>query len=153
MPIVDLESFASIKELLQNSNGGEIDVDPAPYFQRYALNTSLTLNYGFRIEGNIDNQMLREITAVERGVSNFRSTSNNWEDYIPLLRLVPGKKASPVEFKERRAGYMKKLLDMLKERIGKGEDKPCITGNILKDPEAKLNAGIVSDYLLFPRSC
>jgi phenylacetate 2-hydroxylase len=30
---------------------------------------------------------------------------------------------------------------MLKERITKGTDKPCITGNILKDPEAKLNEG------------
>jgi phenylacetate 2-hydroxylase len=141
MPIVDLESFVSIKELLQNSRGGTVDIDPAPYFQRYALNTSLTLNYGFRIEGNINDELLREITAVERGVSNFRSTSNNWEDYIPLMRLIPGRRTSPIEFKERRGKYMKLLLDMLKERIDKGTDKPCITGNILKDPEAKLNAG------------
>ena len=30
---------------------------------------------------------------------------------------------------------------MLKERIADGTDKPCITGNVLKDPEAKLNDG------------
>lgn len=30
---------------------------------------------------------------------------------------------------------------MLKERINNGTDKPCITGNVLKDPEAKLNDG------------
>ena len=30
---------------------------------------------------------------------------------------------------------------MLKERIANGTDKPCITGNVLKDPEAKLNEG------------
>ena len=34
-----------------------------------------------------------------------------------------------------------KLLSMLKERIADGTDKPCITGNVLKDPEAKLNDG------------
>lgn len=37
---------------------------------------------------------------------------------------------------------MTKLLGMLKERIANGTDKPCITGNILKDPEAKLNDGM-----------
>ena len=31
------------------------------------------------------------------------------------------------------------LLNMLKERIDNGTDKPCITGNVLKDPEAKLS--------------
>ena len=39
----------------------------------------------------------------------------------------------------RRTKYMNTLLNMLKDKIAKGEDKPCITGNILKDPEAKLN--------------
>ena len=141
MPIVDLESNVSIKELLQDSKYGTQDVNPIGYFQRYALNTSLTLNYGYRIEGNISAHMLLEICDVERGISNFRSTSNNWEDYVPLLRWLPGKKAGPMEFKERRTKYMKELLDMLKDKIEKGEDKPCITGNILKDPEAKLNAG------------
>ena len=139
MPIIDLESFVSIKELLQNSKYGEVDIDPAHYFQRYALNTSLTLNYGFRIEGNIDDKLLREIVHVERGVSNFRSTSNNWADYVPILRWVPGSSKNPIEFKERRAKYMKHLLDILKERIANGTDKPCITGTILKDPETKLN--------------
>lgn len=139
MPIVDLESYVSIKELLENSKSGEVDIDPAHYFQRYALNTSLTLNYGFRIEGNIDATLLREIVDVERGVSNFRSTSNNWADYVPALRLLPGSNKSPIEFKERRTKYMSHLLNMLKERIAAGTDKPCITGNILKDPEAKLN--------------
>jgi phenylacetate 2-hydroxylase len=149
MPIVDLESNVSIKELLEDSEYGTKDVDPRAYFQRYALNTSLTLNYGYRIAGNVEDEMLKEITAVERGVSNFRSTSNNWEDYVPLLRWLPGKKAGPLEFKERRTKYMNKLLGMLKERIERGEDKPCITGNILKDPEAKLNDGTSSP---FPRT-
>ncbi|KAL2193389.1 hypothetical protein P885DRAFT_72198 [Corynascus similis CBS 632.67] len=77
MPILDLESTASIKELLADSRNGTKDIDPTPYFARFALNTSLTLNYGFRISGDVNSELLREITVVEREISNFRSTSNN----------------------------------------------------------------------------
>jgi phenylacetate 2-hydroxylase len=147
MPIIDLESTASIKELVQDADNlvtekqaGE--VDPNAYFARFALNTSLTLNYGFRISGNVSAPLLKEITHVEREVSNLRSTSNNWQDYVPLMRLWPGgKNAQAGEYRERRDVYMGKLLDMLKEKIASGTDTPCITGNILKDPEAKLNDG------------
>lgn len=141
MPIIDLESYVSIKELLEDSRDGQRDVDPNPYFTRYALNTSLTLNYGIRIDGNIEDELLREITLVERMVSNFRSTSNNWQDYVPLLRLWPRQNASANEYRHRRDVYMNKLLDILKEKISNGTDKPCITGNILKDPETKLTEG------------
>lgn len=141
MPILDLESNVSIKELLTDSVNGENDIDPNPYFQRFALNTSLTLNYGIRIDGNIDNELLKEIVHVERMVSNFRSTSNNWQDYVPLLRLWPSRSSEAGTYRQRRDRYLDHLLGMLKEKITKGEDKPCITGNVLKDPEAKLNEG------------
>lgn len=142
MPIIDLESNASIKELLEDSKNGQIDIDPIPYFQRYALNTSLTLNYGFRIDGKVDNELLREIVHVERMVSNLRSTSNNWQDYIPLLRLWPGRDSQAGQYRVRRDRYLSLLLDQLKDRIARGEDRPCITGNVLKDPEAKLSEGV-----------
>ncbi|OJJ45283.1 hypothetical protein ASPZODRAFT_17501 [Penicilliopsis zonata CBS 506.65] len=148
MPIIDLESTASIRELLQDSQSGTVEVNPTAYFQRFALNTSLTLNYGVRIEGNVDDEMLREIVAVERGVSNFRSTSNNWQDYVPLLRLWPSKNREAEEFRLRRDAYLTTLLDMLKANIKAGTDKPCITGNILKDPEAKLNDAEVKSICL-----
>jgi phenylacetate 2-hydroxylase len=141
MPIIDLEANASIKELLEDSRNGTRDIDPIAYFQRFALNTSLTLNYGSRIDGKIDNKLLQEICDVERAISNFRSTSNNWQDYIPLMRLLPVGKASDKagEYRERRDKYLTFLLNKLKKQIEDGSDKPCITGNILKDPEAKLN--------------
>lgn len=142
MPIIDLESNVSIKELLTDSKDGAVDIDPNVYFQRFALNTSLTLNYGIRIDGGIDNDLLKEICHVERIVSNFRSTSNNWQDYIPLLRLWPSRNSEAKEFRERRDRYLTLLLDMLRDRMAKGTDKPCITGNILKDPEAKLSEGM-----------
>lgn len=141
MPIVDLESTTSIRELFKDSKNGAVDVNPTGYFQRFALNTSLTLNYGFRIEGNVNDELLREIVAVERGVSNFRSTSNNWQDYVPLLRIFAKTNNEAQDFRARRDSYMTYLLEILKDRMAKGTDKPCITGNILKDPEAKLNDG------------
>lgn len=110
--------------MLQDSKRGEIDIDPNAYFQRFALNTSLTLNYGYRIAGNIQDELLHEITHVEREISNFRSTSNNWQDYVPLLRLWPSQSSSAREYRARRDVYMTKLLDGLKERIAKGTDQP-----------------------------
>jgi phenylacetate 2-hydroxylase len=147
MPILDLESTASIKELLEDSQGGTNDIDPTPYFARFALNTSLTLNYGFRISGDVNSELLKEITVVEREISNFRSTSNNWQDYVPLLRLFAKQNASAEEFRVRRDKYLTDMLDDLKRRIANGTDKPCITGNVLKDPEAKLNEGMSADSL------
>ena len=100
------------------------------------------MNYGTRMS-SIDNSMLKEIIAVEAGISRFRSTSNNWQDYLPILRYIPfsDKTASAEEFRVRRDGYMDKLLSQLKAEIKEGTDISCITGNILKDPEAKLNEG------------
>lgn len=139
MPIIDLEATTSIQEIFSDSQGGKADINPIPYFQRFALNTSLALNYGIRINGSIQDTMLQEIVAVERGISNFRSTSNNWQDYIPLLRIFPKKNNEAEGFRVRRDKYLTHLLNLLKEKIAQGTDKPCITGNILKDPDAKLS--------------
>ena len=150
MPIIDLESNVSIKDLLRDSKYGQVDIDPNPYFQRFALNTLLTLNYGIRIDGDKDDELLREIVHVEREISNLRSTSNNWQDYIPLLRLWPSRNSAAAKYRVRRDIYLTKLLNMLKEQIAKGTDKPCITGNVLKDPEAKLNEGESMPTAYFP---
>lgn len=60
MPIIDLESCLAVKDLVNDSEGGTVDLDPRKYFHRFALNTSLTLNYGIRIDGSIDQELLRE---------------------------------------------------------------------------------------------
>ncbi|KAK6582458.1 hypothetical protein PZA11_004866 [Diplocarpon coronariae] len=148
MPIIDLESCASIKEILEDSQNGKRDIDPIAYFQRFALNTSLTLNYGTRINGDVNNGLLKEICDVERAISNFRSTSNNWQDYIPLLRLLPSHSNEAADWRDRRDKYLTFLLNRLKKDIEKGTDKPCITGNILKDPEVKLNESEIKSICL-----
>ncbi|KAG6303000.1 hypothetical protein E4U45_002488 [Claviceps purpurea] len=148
MPILDLESTATIKDLLEDCKGGKQPLDPKAYAQRYALNTSMTLNYGFRISESIDDELLNEVTHVERVISNFRSTSNNWQDYVPLLRLLKKKNSAAEAYRVRRDKYLSHMLDRLKSNMEKGTDKPCITGNILKDPEAKLNATEIKSICL-----
>lgn len=98
------------------------------------------MNYGFHLDSKdpTERDLLEEIFHVERIVSNLRSTSNNWQDYIPLLRILPGKNTEAVEYRERRDKYLSTLLDRLQENIAMGTDRPCITGNVLKDPEAEL---------------
>ena len=87
--------------------------------------------------------MLKEIITVESGISRFRSTSNNWQDYLPILRYIPfsDKTSSAEQLRVRRDAYMDKLLNQLRQEIKEGTDISCITGNILKDPEARLNEG------------
>lgn len=149
MPILDLESAVSIRELRHDCSDGRREIDPSPYLARFALNTSLTLNYGFRIDGTVDSELLREITHVERAISNFRSTSNNWQDYVPLLRLAGRQNASADRYRLRRDRYLTLLLDGLQQRIASRTDKPCITGNILKDPEAaRLNEAEIRSICL-----
>ncbi|KAG5930440.1 hypothetical protein E4U42_001363 [Claviceps africana] len=148
MPIIDLESTESIKDLLEDCKGGTKSLDPNAYMQRLSLNTSLTLTYGFRIDGSIESELLKEVAHVEREISNLRSTSNNWQDYVPLLRLWGRQNSTAKEYRARRDKYLSYMLDRLKSDIEKGTDRPCITGNILKDPEAKLNAAEIQSICL-----
>lgn len=144
MPFVDLESYVSIKELAQRlgSNNEQVDIDPYPLFQQLALNLSLTLGYGFRFNGPADNELLREIIAVERGISTLRSTSNNWQDFVPLLRIFPNTSTNKAsELRRRRDVYLEYLLQTLKDKIASGLRVSCITGNILQDTDCKLTHG------------
>jgi 3-hydroxyphenylacetate 6-hydroxylase len=86
-----------------------------------------------------------EMVHVESEISRLRDTSQNYENYIPLLRpfkaisaklgLLDGNYMS--EIGRRRVGYHKVLLENLRAEVAMGTDKPCIQGNVLKDPESK----------------
>lgn len=143
MPLIDLESLVSIRELVNQVRGKKDQVDLNPYalFQRLALNLSLTLGYGFRIDGDSGDELLTEIVNVERGISTLRSTSNNWQDFVPMLRILAKGNDIAADLRVRRDKYLEFLLKRLKDHIAQGTDKPCITGNIMKDPEYKLDHG------------
>ncbi|CAF3802371.1 unnamed protein product [Adineta steineri] len=147
MPIIDVESYSAIKDIFQECKDGQMDINIIPHLQRFALNTSLMLNYGTRFTSS-DDELLKEICNVEAAISRFRSTSNNWQDYVPLLRLFPAKSNEANKFRLRRDRYLNILLNGLKQDIANETDKPCITGNILKDPSAQLNEAEIKSICL-----
>jgi phenylacetate 2-hydroxylase len=145
----DLESYCIVRDLARDSGNGTKEISVRPYIQRYALNTTLTLCYGIRMD-NVYDSMLREILEVGSAISLLRSASENYQDYIPILRYFPNneKNRRSKELRDRRDKYLNALLDQVREMIKKGTDKPCISAAILKDEEAKLTGVEVSSICL-----
>ncbi|KAM0689372.1 hypothetical protein Q7P36_011450 [Cladosporium allicinum] len=139
LPLIDLEITRAFEELLGNVGTNGSELDPNGYFQRLSLNISLTLAFGFRIEGSIKDELLWEVVAVERELGNIRGVAHCWQDYVPLLRLFPSYKKNAIEYRARRDRYILKFYAQLQQRIMAGTDNPCIAGNVIKDPEAGLN--------------
>lgn len=148
-PMLDLESYCIVRDLARDSKNGSIEINVRPYIQRYALNTTLTLCYGIRMDSVYDS-MLREILEVGSAISLLRSASENYQDYIPILRYFPNneKNRRSKELRDRRDKYLNALLDQVREMIKKGTDKPCISAAILKDQETKLTGVEVSSICL-----
>ena len=59
-PMFDLETYCIIRDLTRDNKGGDAYLEIRPYLQRYALNTTLTLCYGIRMDSVWDD-MLREV--------------------------------------------------------------------------------------------
>lgn len=148
-PMLDLESYCILRDLFRDSQNGAVEIDVRPYIQRYALNTTLTLCYGIRMDAVYDT-LLREILTVGSAISLLRSASENYQDYVPFLRYFPNneKNARSRELRERRDKYLDHLLDKVRDMIKRGTDKPCISAAILKDEETKLNGVEVSSICL-----
>ncbi|OCL15027.1 cytochrome P450 [Glonium stellatum] len=148
-PMLDLESYCIVRDLHRDSQSGAVEISIRPYIQRYALNTTLTLCYGIRMDEVYDS-LLREILQVGSAISLLRSASENYQDYIPALRYVPNNKktARSKELRARRDAYLDLLLNKVRGMIQKGTDKPCISAAILKDQETKLTGVEVSSICL-----
>ncbi|KAI1387867.1 cytochrome P450 [Hypoxylon trugodes] len=148
-PMFDLESYCIVRDLHRDSRDGELEISVRPYIQRYALNTTLTLCYGIRMDAVYD-ELLREILYVGSSISLLRSASENLQDYVPILRYLPNneKNARSKELRERRDAYLNLLLDKVRAMIKQGTDKPCISAAILKDEETKLTGVEVSSICL-----
>ena len=138
IPQLDKESRTFLSEALRYGNNGKTGVNPMPLFLRMNMSIGLTLHWGTRMESQTD--LFREIVYVEDSISNFRSTTGNLQDYIPLLRLNPWSTQSSLatDMKVRRDNYMRTLDSDLDSRIQQGTNKPCIRGNLLVDKEARL---------------
>lgn len=151
VPIIDMETLSLVEDIYNASKQGTVAINPFAYLQRLALNVSLVVNYGTRLD-SVGDGLLKEIVEVETAVANFRSVSGTPSDYVPLLRYLPSFGSKNADYatqvRKRRDVYMSRLLDDLKSRMKEGTDIPCITGNILRDPEAKLNDLEVSSVCL-----
>ncbi|RMZ83371.1 hypothetical protein DV737_g1646, partial [Chaetothyriales sp. CBS 132003] len=145
----DLESFCIIRDLFGDSKNGALEVSVRPYIQRYALNTTLTLCYGIRMD-NVYDDLLREILHVGSAISLLRSASENFQDYVPLMRYFPNneKNRRSKELRDRRDRYLNFLLNKVRDMIKCGTDKPCISAAILKDMETRLSGVEVSSICL-----
>lgn len=148
-PILNMEAREFLKDLYEECCRGSVDLDFRPAVRRFALNLSLTLNYGTRasnVKSLEDDPLFSEIIYVESEISKLRDTGKNYTNYIPLLRYwepiasVLGLQSTPKnhagDIGRRRLEYNDVLLSRLKDEIGLGKDKPCIQGAVLKDPEA-----------------
>lgn len=145
----DLESYCIVRDFHAYSRNGADLISVRPFIQRYALNTTLTLCYGLRMDSAYDT-LLREILEVGSAISLLRSASENYQDYIPALRYLPNneKNARSKELRARRDKYLDFLLDKVRDMIKRGTDKPCISSAILKDEETKLTGVEVSSICL-----
>lgn len=140
LPYLDIESRDFVKELLIYGKAGMQPIDPLPMIQRLALSLAMTINWGVRVPSHKD-KMLREIVEVEEELNRVRSTTGNYQDYIPLLRLFPLNKTSAKarEMRSRRDKYLYTLNQELAEKVAKGTNKPCIQASVLKYKEEELN--------------
>lgn len=89
--------------------------------------------------------ILKEIIYIEEEISRLRETSGNYANYIPILRPLDSIAAflglrdgsHLANIGKRRHAYHAKLQSNLRDEISRGVDRPCIQGNVLKDPESK----------------
>lgn len=137
-PHLDLETQEFIKEILKDGDAGVNPINPAPLVQRLSLSLAFTINRGTRINSHNDD-LFSEIAHVENEISRFRSTTDNLQDYIPLLRLIPFGKQKAAEYRKRRDRYLAKLNGDLYQRIKDGTHNLCIQANVAMNEEAKLN--------------
>ncbi|RMJ10345.1 hypothetical protein CDV36_010037 [Fusarium kuroshium] len=148
-PILNLESREFLRDLYNESKDGSVEIDFRQAVTRFSLNLSLTLNYGTRVsnvKSLYDDPLLAEILYVESEISKFRDTSKNYANYIPLLRywepiasflgLTSAPKSHAADIGRRRLEYNDVLLKKLKDEVERGEDKPCIQGAVLREPDS-----------------
>ena len=139
LPHVDMETSRFLAEALQYGHEGKTAIEPMPLFLRMNLSIGLTLNWGTQMKSQTD--LFREIVFIEDQISNFRSTTGNLQDYVPLLRWIPFRteSAKAKQVRARRDDYMLRLDHDLQHRMDQGKSDPCIRANVLMDEEAKLS--------------
>ena len=149
LDMFDLETFSFIADTFADSVGGAQEISVRPYIQRLALNTTLTLCYGIRTD-HVDDDLLREVLEVGSAISLLRSASENYQDYVSVLRYLPrnAKVNRSNDLRRRRDRYLDDLLRKTRENIDKGTDKPCVAARAISGKDTQLSGAEVSSICL-----
>lgn len=83
--LINLESYSSLRDFY-GFHGKYIC--PYKYTPRLALNFAEMLYYATKFD-NIETPLLEEILEMVKLISLFRSTNNNLQVFVPLIRLLP----------------------------------------------------------------
>ncbi|KAK6585958.1 hypothetical protein PZA11_001015 [Diplocarpon coronariae] len=135
----DLESYCIVRDMARDSDHGSAAISIV-YLQRSALNTTLTLCYGIRMD-SVYEGMLREILHRKRELSGLHPDPE-------VLAQQREDQAQQGATRPERQVPVDALLDQVREMIRKGTDKPGISAAILKDGEPKLTGVEVSSICL-----
>ncbi|KAH8802434.1 phenylacetate 2-hydroxylase [Xylogone sp. PMI_703] len=135
-PMLDLETFVLVHDLFLASKHIYQDVDPRIFFQRQAVNITLMICYGTRFT-SINNPSLHGILDIAGRVSTFRSTNNNPQDFVPILRYLPGcsRNKTAVETRNRRDKLLDSLLNSIQTALDKNIAGQNISEGLLRDTE------------------
>lgn len=134
---------------LERLHQSKDEVDLAPLIQQFALNTTLTMCYGVRMDEELKG-IASEILDVGHSISRLRGTSENLQDYIPMMRYLPKTNKSTLSksLAARRDKYLESLLSISNERFQRGELPECIYSAVLQDKETKLTEQEISTVCL-----
>ena len=137
IPLIDELSRDLISDLAKKGESGTKAFDPKPFIQNAILDLTMTVNYGARLPK--EPGLFDELIDVEDNVSRIRAATGSLQDFIPILRLNPinTKSAHARDVNRRRLRYLNRFNEDLEQRIKGKDTKPCIQGNVLKDPSAK----------------
>ena len=134
--LIDLEGYSLLRDLHIDSQTNYIY--PYKYTQRLALNFTTMLSYATRFD-NINTPLLTEILDMVKTISSFRSTNNNLQDFVPLIRLLPdgNRKREALEAGEKRNTWLATLTN---QAIKHKDTRSSIVGDFANsDGKGRLN--------------
>lgn len=139
LPFIDDITKSLLSDLWAQGKGGEVAFDPRNAVSKTITDLTMTLNYGARLPP--EEELFQEIIDVEDGLSRIKTPLGSKQDYVPILRYLPGNtlSARAKEINRRRLVYLNRFAREVEDRVEKGAEEPCIMSNCIKDPNTKLD--------------
>ncbi|KAH3671159.1 hypothetical protein OGAPHI_000870 [Ogataea philodendri] len=134
--LIDVEVYSLLRDMYRDTQVESCY--PYPYTQRLALNFTTMLCYATRFD-DIKNSLLEQILSIVRVISSFRSTNQNFQDFIPFLRFLPenSRRKAALHSSKTRDEWLTKLTN---EALNHKDSRPSIVGDFAKDTEtSRLN--------------